>query len=241
MFYTERRLVFPGYFPYDWQDPSKNILYVMTILYQLGGFAVHAASNMFQDTFPGFLMYLMAVHATNMKIRISKIGYDPGKTEVENHFDLKVAIDDYEELLRLFKLIRDTISAGLFSQFLVTSLNIVITVILYQFFTEDMFEGFFFITLAAAYVMEIILACYFGSMATFAMQGITEGIYSCNWVMQSYNFRKDLKIFMEASLVTYEFVAGGFISVTLKSFAAIMRSTYSLFALLNRMGDRFNF
>lgn len=239
-FYTERRLVFPGYFPYDWQDPNHNILYIMTLAYQVFGFSVHAAANMFQDTFPGFLMYLLATHAKNLKLRISRIGHDEEKTQDENYIELRIAILDYKALIRLFKLTRDTISMGLFGQFLVTSANVVITVVMYMFFTEDLYEGLFYIFLASAYVMEIMLASYYGSVATLSIQDISDGIYSCNWVMQNFMFRKDLKIFLEVSLVTYEFVAGGFISVTLRSFAAIMRSTYSLFAVLNRMGDRFN-
>lgn len=231
--------MFPGYFPYDWKDSSS--LYIMTLFYQAVGISIHGVANLFQDTFPGILMYILAFHANNLKIRISKIGENEAKTGDDNYSDLKVAIEDYKALIYLFKLIRDTISVGLFGQFLVTSANVVITVVMYQYFTEDFVEGVFYITLGIAYVMEILLASYFGSVATFALEGMTEGIYSSNWVMQNYQFRKDLKIFMEASLVTYEFVAGGLITVTLKSFAAIMRSTYSLFALLNRMGDRLNF
>lgn len=232
--------MFPGYFPYDWKDPSNNFLYVMTVLYQVVGFAVHAVGNMFMDTFPGFLMYLLAVHANNLKLRISRIGENLTKTPDENYSELRAAINDHKALLKMFKHTSATISPGLFGQFLTTSANVVISVVIYQFLAEDLFERGFYLVLSPAYVMEITAASYFGSVVTFAMQGITEGIYSCNWVEQSFNFRKDLKIFMEASLVTYEFVAGGFITVTLKSFAAIMRSSYSLFALLDRMGDRLN-
>lgn len=241
LFYTERRLVFPGYFPYDWKDPSHDFLYVMTVIYQVGGFAIHAVANMFLDTFPGFLMFMLAVHANNLKLRISRIGDDPTKSTDDNYIDLKTASKDHKALLQMFKLTGETMSAGLFGQFLTTSVNVVISVVVFQFYAEDLFERGFYLALATAYVMEITAASFFGSVATFAMQGLTEGIYSCNWVEQSFNFRKDLKIFMEASLVTHEFVAGGFITVTLKSFVAIMRSSYSLFALLDRMGDRLNF
>lgn len=96
-FNTERRLLFPAYFPFDWK--SNDMLYGFTILYQSLGLIGQAYTDCCNDTYIPLSMCLMTYHLRVLSERISKIGTTKEKGLSDNHKDLQIAIKDHKKIL----------------------------------------------------------------------------------------------------------------------------------------------
>lgn len=97
-FNTEKRLIYPAYFPFDWA--KNDYIYIATMMYQGGGIALQAFMNLANDTYLSLTMCLLTCHINVLSVRMSKIGMNVNKSKEETHEDLKVAIKDHKELLK---------------------------------------------------------------------------------------------------------------------------------------------
>uniref|UniRef100_T1GWD2 Odorant receptor n=1 Tax=Megaselia scalaris TaxID=36166 RepID=T1GWD2_MEGSC len=95
----------------------------------------------------------------------------------------------------------------------------------------------YYIVYAVASPLKIFLTCYYGTAFQEECDNLTKSIFACNWVYQTRNFKNDLKMFLQGSLRTLKFSAGGIMTISLNGFLQVMKSAYSLFALLNHMRE----
>lgn len=235
--YDSRRLLYPGYFPYDFK--RNRFVYGSTAFLQWFAWSIQAYGNVHHDTYPGILMFLLNQHLKILNLRIQRIGYDSALSPEENHQLLKEAVQDHKQILRFHKIMNDAISKTSFALFLSSSLNIVCCLVLFIFFADNTFQRVYFVQLIFCYGSETALSCYYGSEFETNIFKITDSLYSCNWFEQSKGFKKDFCIFMECSLRKYEFIAGGLVPVSKQTFLRILKGTFSLFTVLNKMREKF--
>lgn len=236
--YDTRRLLFPGYYPYDFQ--RNRLIYGLTAFYQWLAWTIQVYSNMFFDTFPGILTFLLNQHLKIFNLRVSKIAYDQDQSQEESHQLLREAIKDHKKILKYHEILNNAVSVTNFVVFLSSSLNVVCCVVLFTFFADKFFQKLYFTMISICYLMETALNCYYGSEFEQHISDITMALYSCNWYDQPKRFKTDLIIFMECSLRKYELLAGGLIPVSKATFVMILRGTFSLFTVLNKMREKFN-
>ncbi|CAD7085729.1 unnamed protein product [Hermetia illucens] len=84
-------------------------------------------------------------------------------------------------------------------------------------------------------ILEVFLYCYFGSELVYQTHRMTDAIYSCNWIDQDRKFKKMLIMFMQSTQKSMTIIAGGFFTVNLAAFVSVLKSSYSVFALLMRL------
>lgn len=228
--FTEKRLQYPAYFPFDWK--SNNSVYAMLAIYQYFGWLIVVGCNCTFDTYPPLLIFLLQKYLDILSNRISSIGYDE---DADAHQLLKESIEDHKLLNEYFNLLDETISFGMFGMFIVVTINLVSTVLLTIYFCDHIAQKVYFLVLFGGYTMEIILACYYGTQYTATNDDLKTAIYKCNWIEQSKAFKMDMLIFVENSLRSKEFIAGGIVPISLISFMSIMKSSYSTFTVLNQM------
>lgn len=235
--YDSRRLVYTGYFPYDFKD--NVFVYVLTVFYQMVTWIIDVYANAHYDTYPGLLMFLLSQHIKILNLRISRVGYDSKICDDDHHQLLKQAVEDHKRILQFHKLVNNVISKQCLALFLSSSLNIVCSVILFMFFAENAYQKLYYLQIGICFALETSLSCYYGSEFEENMSKITESLYSCNWYEQPKAFKTILSIFLECSLRKYEFSAGGIIPVNKATFLKIIRRASSLYAVLNSMRKNF--
>lgn len=121
--------------------------------------------------------------------------------------------------------------------FLITGSNMCTSLILILFYSGNFVQKLYYIVYGIASPLKIYLTCYYGTAFQEECNNLTKAIFACNWVEQSQKFTKDLKIFLQGSLRELHFYAGGVMIVSLNGFLQVMKSAYSLFALLNHMRE----
>lgn len=97
-FNSEKRLVYPAYFPFDWK--KSDSIYIATILYQYVGILIQCYGSLVNDTYIPLLMCLLTRHMKVLSERVSKIGTNDKKSQSDHHEDLRAAIRDHKELIK---------------------------------------------------------------------------------------------------------------------------------------------
>ncbi|XP_030382289.1 odorant receptor 33b-like [Scaptodrosophila lebanonensis] len=104
---SERRLMYPGWIPFDWQ--SSNSLYWLALCYQFIGVTIQITQNLINDIYPALVLCLLAGHVRLLGLRIAKIGNEEIKDEISSHFvcaekanaELILYIEDHKKIIKL--------------------------------------------------------------------------------------------------------------------------------------------
>ncbi|KAL5292608.1 Or59a.2 family protein [Megaselia abdita] len=232
------RQFFPGYYPFN-IDMSEGVFKAVCI-YQYVSWTIQGTANIFFDTYPAILMFLLVQHLRIMNLKISRIGHDLNRTPLENQEILKEATKHHKIIMDLFKTISDAVSSTSFALFLVSSLNIVACIVIISYFSENMFHKCYYLALMICYCMQTAFISYYGSEFEAEIHQTTTSLYFCNWYEQTRIFKKDFLIFMENSLKKYSFSAGYVMPINKNTYLGVLKSTYSIYALLNGFKDKLN-
>ncbi|XP_037958877.1 odorant receptor 33b-like [Teleopsis dalmanni] len=229
----ERRLLLPGFFPFDWR--ATNLSYLCAVGYQFVGLSMQVLQNFANDVCGPLSLCMYAGHVHLLSMRVSKIGHNADITPEQNYTELIACIEDYKKLMRMFIILQDTLSSAMFVQFVCSGFNICVAVVSILFFADNLFAIVNAIVLLIAISVEVFPACYYGSMLQLEFRDLPYSIFSSNWVMQSRKFRYNVVIFVEMSLKEVTAYAGGMVRIHIDSFFATCKLAYSFFALIQTM------
>ncbi|ALC41699.1 Or33b, partial [Drosophila busckii] len=234
IFQEERKLLYPGWFPYDWHNSTLN--FNLTNIYQFAAMTFAILESYVNDSIPAVMLCLISAHTKMLYKRIADIGTTlKSDTELEQQLaetELEACITDHKHLLELFQTVESFISWPMFIQFVASALNICISIAALLFFvTEPMARAYFFFY-ALAMPMQIFLTCYYGTDSVLWFGKLPYAAFSCNWVTQSRSFKRKLMLFVERSLKNSEAVAGGMIPIHVDAFFGTVKFAYSLFTLM---------
>lgn len=233
IFFQERRLLYPAWFPFDWM--SNDFIYFGLLAYQIGGIGVLILANFISDSLASVLISMLTCHLELLHQRVSSIGWNSNR---DPHSDLTDCIRNHEIIIELHRIIQKTIHIQFFLQCLVSGLAICSTIVLLTFFVDDYFQRIYFAAYLMSMLAQVFIVCHNGSLFNSQIDVLTTGIYSCNWIDQDQSFKRTLRIFMERSLRSTQFSAAGFFYISLNTFVAIVRTSYSYYAILSRAANQ---
>ncbi|XP_037950198.1 putative odorant receptor 59c [Teleopsis dalmanni] len=85
------------------------------------------------------------------------------------------------------------------------------------------------------FMFEIFPCCWCVNELIAETGRLTNAVYNCNWYEQDMKFRRALMIFMLRTHKQIQILAGNLVPVSLQSFIAIVKFSFSMFTLLNEM------
>ncbi|XP_055910533.1 odorant receptor 2a-like [Eupeodes corollae] len=222
----------------SWYSSSSRAHYIISLAVQVLPIMVQMVQNTASDAFPPVSINLLNGQIRALCMRVARIGNDTSKTLDENYTELKLCINDHRNIISLFNNIKPTISQTVLVQLIITGNVLCLTV----FFFLKFNHGSIGQLLATIFNMLATLTvslpvCYFGNSLMEETRGLTTAIYKCNWIDQTIKFRKTLIIFMQHSQREHIINAGGLITINLQTFIAIIRYSFSLFTLLERIEE----
>ncbi|XP_058980432.1 odorant receptor 59a-like [Musca domestica] len=224
------RIQYKAYFPFDPYANTKN--YVIAHVYQLLGVNFTLVQNIVNDTFASSHLALLRGQVDMLARRVAKIGHDPQKTQRENNQQLLECIRDHEDLLEYRQILEEIISVYMFFQILLCGLNMcVILVYMVIFVRNDVITLSYYSTHLIGVMCEILPSCYYGTLLEDAFQDIAHALFSCNWMDQDLEFKKNLRIFIENSSRRI-YVTAWLFRINNNAFIVACKNTYTLFALV---------
>ncbi|CAD7088126.1 unnamed protein product [Hermetia illucens] len=232
-FSNQQRLLYEIWLPYDWQ--ATALRYWFTLFYQ---FAMHSFLSMqsISSDFCGpiYIMILIA-HLQNIMNRIENLKYDPRKSESENLKGLIECIEDHRIISEIFNTLQGTVSHIILYQFVATALVIVMIALEYLLFSPNMTEVIALIGFLMGEIAQILPCCYYSNKFLSTTDSIVTSIYSCPWYDQTSKFKKIMIIFMQMTQKGKVIVAGKVIPVTMATFTSIIKFSYSLLMVVQRI------
>ncbi|KAF9798555.1 hypothetical protein SFRURICE_008288 [Spodoptera frugiperda] len=91
----------------------------------------------------------------------------------------------------------------------------------------------FFTVMLGVLLMQVLLYCYFGNMVQYESDSIITSVYLSDWLSASPRFRRDLLIAMQRWSKSITPRVSGIIPLSLATYVSVLRSAYSLFAVLS--------
>lgn len=98
LFASERRLMYPAWFPFDWVSSAP--LYWIALTYQFVGVTMQIVQNLVNDATAPVLMCILAGQVRLLAMRVATIGHYSQYTLDENVEELRMCIEDHLKLTR---------------------------------------------------------------------------------------------------------------------------------------------
>ncbi|XP_061390858.1 odorant receptor 2a-like [Musca vetustissima] len=240
-----RSLLFPAWFGVNWEENLWT--YVGVIVYQFFALAVQALQNVANDSYPPAYLVILSAHMRALEIRVKAVGHSveddmqevltlSGEKQRKCLKEFNECIKDYLNILKLHSIIQRIISKACLAQFACSAL-VQCTVGLHFMYVMDAanYEAqLMAIIFFVAVTLEAFVICYFGHMMSLQSSNLTYAFYSCGWLAQAPEFKRNLIITLMRTQRTSTILAGSYIPVDLPTFVVLMKYAYSVFTLLIR-------
>ncbi|XP_023294052.2 odorant receptor 2a-like [Lucilia cuprina] len=230
---SERILMYPAWYPWDWRASKKNYIYAFS--YQLYGLIVQSTQNLGNDTYPPAYLIILTAQIKALASRIKDLGTNKNTSEEELYKELTDCINDHNTINELFFTIQEVISTTCIAQFVATGLA-QCTIGVYMIYVGlHPSKTLNIVIYFSAVTMEIFILCYFGDLYCQANIHLTEAIYACNWMDRDKKFKQAFLVLLQRSQKTNCIMAGNLIPVRMPTFVKVMKTAYSVFTVLNKV------
>ncbi|XP_063912003.1 odorant receptor Or1-like [Zophobas morio] len=222
-----------GWFPFDTQ---KSPIFECVYVYLTMGAMINGLANVSMDTFLSGIIMVISGQLKLLNNSFQNLKQKCTDTSL-NHIEegLIKNIVHHKNIIQFSENMTELFTTCIMGQFVVSVIIICITmfqmslvsVISLQFLSMALYQG--------CMVLEIFLWCYYGNEVIIQSEKLTQSAYSCEWVGCSRNFGTNLLFFMARSQISLKLYAGGYFALSLETFMAIVKSSWSYFAVLNRV------
>ncbi|KAJ3656620.1 hypothetical protein Zmor_015682 [Zophobas morio] len=226
-----KSLPVPGWFPYD-----VNKYYYPTFVFQILGIANTAYTDSSIDILSWILISIASGQFEVLKENLRSINYENDDSEtVELAF--KKCVKHHKKIIKFVYKIESMFLKGVFLQFFASVFIICFTGFLMMILPVVSMQFFLTFTYFVCMMCEVAVYCWLGHEVMTTSSTIGESLYMSNWYESNLTFRKNVVIFMEKTKTPVTMTAGGFVPLSLATLTSILRSSYSYFAVLQRLYD----
>ncbi|XP_047994421.1 odorant receptor Or1-like [Leguminivora glycinivorella] len=158
---------------------------------------------------------------------------------IEENKDLFVeCLKHHQAVIRFIESVEDTYHANIFFQlsgsvFIICIIGLRITAT-----TPGSVQFISMLNYMVTMLSQLFLYCWCGNELTIRSELLRQVMYLCPWHEQSNTFRRLLWMAMERMKRPIIFKAGHYIPLSRPTFVAILRSSYSYFAVLNQTQNK---
>nr|AQN78457.1 olfactory receptor 55 [Meteorus pulchricornis] len=245
-----RTLQYGGWFPFN---HTEGVGYWTAFIYQR---VAHDWGTLIGSTTDAVIYGIMMQTCAQLKILKCRLRKIPetirqyaalSKNENDNYKDAKdtrkweskIIIDCIKHhllILQFADICNGIFAIVIFLQFSASGLVVCISVIMLS-KLKFMSPAFTYISFYLSCMLsQIFLYCWFGNEVITESSDIYLAIYEMNWPDLSLNTKKDLLIIMARSVYPIEFTSGHVVTLSINSFNAVMKLSYSVYNVIGQRG-----
>nr|QRF70982.1 odorant receptor [Semiothisa cinerearia] len=236
-----------AWYPYD---TSKSPAYELTYFYQISALSTSAAVNINLDIVATSLIAVCRCRLKLVNLSLMNLCKGPFVSTNGSHQTVeeiilervKACVRHHQAVLSSARQIQRCFSIPVLAQFTVSMVIICVTA--YQLVVELHDTPINVVRLASmsgyllCMTLQVFLYCYQGNQLMIESTEVASAAYSCPWYLCSLRFRRALLIIMIRSKRASQLTAGGFTTLSLSCFTAIVKASYTFFTVLQRVEDR---
>nr|QLI62051.1 odorant receptor 8 [Streltzoviella insularis] len=226
-------LTLPFYYPYISQE---SFLFPVLYVYQTFGIIISALTIASEDFLAGGLMALAAAQLELLCCDLSTIGEN--KENINGNIDqyyekIVTCIKFHAKIISFVKELSTIYGLSVFGQFLFSGILLcesAFIIITSDVFTESVTMFLYLLCLLG----QLLLYCFCGNMIKTNSDKVAAAAYSSRWEMTSLPTQKALLFLIMRSQMTLTVTPGGIFDLSLVTFSAVLKSSYSFLAVLNQ-------
>ncbi|CAH1381872.1 unnamed protein product [Tenebrio molitor] len=227
-------LPLPGWIP----DKVIGKYYHATFLFQMTAVTMTAYVNSTIDILTWMLMTVGSAQFNILKENLKNIDYrsegnDKQSKIIERNFNK--CVKHHKAIVEFVYKIEYTFSNGIFLQFFASVIVICATGFLMIIVPIPSVQFGLLATYFICMMCQVAMYCWYGHIVMTTSDQIGRFVYMSNWYESDLPIRKNLTIFLERTKKPVILTAGKFVALSLTTLTAILRSSYSYFAVLRRL------
>ncbi|KAJ3656614.1 hypothetical protein Zmor_015677 [Zophobas morio] len=228
------RLPLSGWYPFRTdRSPGFEFVYI----YQILSTWVNGLGDISMDTcVSGTIMFISAQLSVlrdaleTMKHTKNSDHQTINEALVRNVVHFKNIVQFAEEVTFLF-------TAGITGQFVVGVVIVCMSMFQMSLVSVLSFQFFAMFLYQSCVLLEIYLWCFYGNEVIMKSDQLTQSAYMCEWTDAPEEFKQNLMIFMSRTQFPLKLYASGYFTLSLETFKAIAKSSWSYFAVLNQVHE----
>ncbi|XP_068909798.1 odorant receptor Or1-like [Tenebrio molitor] len=229
------RLPLSGWYPFD---TNRSPIFELVYVYQIFATWINGMGNITMDTFlSGCIMIISSQLAVlNEAFRIIKLEeQDCGEIQQKRNSTKSLVrnIRHYKNIIQFADEMTALFSVSITSQFAVSVIIICMTMFQMSLVSPVSLQFLSMLLYQACILLEIFLWCYYGNEVIVQSEKLTESAYTCEWIDAPKEFKQNLLFFMTRTQFPLKLYAGGYFTLSLTTYMAILKSSWSYFAVLN--------
>nr|QMS80340.1 odorant receptor [Histia rhodope] len=239
----KNKLPLRAWYPYD---TSKSPAYEITYVHQVGALFVAAYLNVGKDT-------LVTALIAQCRCRLKLVGLalrnlneelkadDKHIFNAEQQFVVRRRLNrcvvQHQSALEATVQLQDCFSVPTFAQFTVSMVIICVTAFQLASQTGNLVRVFSMGTYLLNMTFQVFLYCYQGNQLSEESMEIAGAAYESPWYTFSSSTRRSILVLMSRSRRPARLKAGGFTTLSLASYMAIIKASYSFFTVLQQVDE----
>ncbi|XP_028032687.1 odorant receptor Or1-like [Bombyx mandarina] len=240
----KHQLPLRAWYPYD---TSKSPAYELTYVHQVAALLIAAYINVAKDSLVSSLIAQCRCRLRLVGLALASLGQDlkidyqsqlsPAQENILN-LRLKACVLEHQTVLAAVTELQACFSKPTFAQFTVSLIIICVTAFQLVSQTGNLVRLLSMGTYLMNMIFQVFIYCYQGNKLSVESSEIAGSAYISPWYLGSVKFRRALLIVMVRSRRVAKITAGGFTTLSLASFMAIIKASYSLFTLLQQVEQK---
>ncbi|XP_044258923.1 odorant receptor Or1-like [Tribolium madens] len=226
------KLPLSGWFPFD---TTKFPIFEFAFVYQTVGALVNGLGNISIDTFLSGIIMVVSGQLKILNNSLQTLKLDYKAKSRENRQKLIQNVIHHQGIIHFAQEMTGLFTTCIMSQFVVSVIIICITMFQMSLVSPLSLQFLSMALYQTCMITEIFLWCYYGNEIILQSNKLTQSVYMSQWLDFPKEFKKDLLFFMTRSQKPLKLYAGGYFTLSLETFMAIVKSSWSYFAVLNRV------
>ncbi|XP_048267489.1 odorant receptor 67c [Bombus terrestris] len=221
--FKKRKLVFRAWLPYDY---SELLPYTFSYTYEVATSLLCSCQNVASDTlFAGLLIQINGQFEI-LEERLRNI-------EEDSNYSAKQCVKHYQQIYKFSKTVNEKFKIILFLQFCTIAFTLCFN--LYRMTNITMLSKFLEASLFLIRIIaQILYYCWFSNEVKLKSLQVPSMIFKSNWASWDTKTKKILLVIMTRATHPIEFTSGYLVTLNLDSFVALMKTSYSVFNLLQQ-------
>nr|QZH55107.1 odorant receptor 11 [Achelura yunnanensis] len=239
----KNQLPLRAWYPYD---TSTSPAYEITYIHQVGALFVAAYLNVGKDTLVTALIAQCRCRLQLLGLALGRLSDDLKVNDKRLLSDgqqfivrqrLKACVMQHQSALEAAAQLQTCFSVPTFAQFSVSMVIICVTAFQLASQTSNLVRLFSMGTYLLNMTFQVFIYCYQGNQLSEESMEVEGAAYECPWYSYSSATRRSLLVLMTRCRRPARLTAGGFTTLSLASYMAIIKASYSFFTVLQQVDD----
>nr|QLI62072.1 odorant receptor 29 [Streltzoviella insularis] len=218
--------------------PPEYKIFPIVYLYQIVNITLMGIAIASIDFLVGALMAILSAQMDILSYELSLVGKinnkdDNANTDIRQDYLIIIScVKFHENIIKFVKDLEKIFGFPVFFQFLTSAIIICET----AFRITDSTETTELITMMFYFMCvntELLMYCYYGDLLKRKSERVVEMAYCCNWENADVRMQRALLLLMQRAQRTLVLRAGNMFELSMMTFSAILRTSYSYFTVLN--------